>query len=119
MKKHFITAVISLSIFLLGYVIFSAQSLKLVVQTGHNTSSVISSVSVSPNGRYLVSGGEDGIIKVWDVESGKELHSLKLNCGVDEAFSCVEEVIFSTDGKNSCCGRRCSRGRIHSRFGSI
>lgn len=37
---------------------------------------VVNSVSFSPDGRLLASAGDDGIIKIWDVDSGKEKRSI-------------------------------------------
>ena len=31
-------------------------------------------VSFSPDGRRLATGGEENTVKIWDVETGKELH---------------------------------------------
>jgi WD40 repeat protein len=41
---------------------------------GH--SSNVKSVAYSPDGRHLLSGAEDGAIKLWDLATGKELVSL-------------------------------------------
>src|SRR5690349_10633041 len=47
---------------------------EVVVQTGH--SSYISSVSFSSDGTTLASGSGDNTIKLWDVESGREIRTL-------------------------------------------
>jgi RNA polymerase sigma factor (sigma-70 family) len=47
----------------------------------------------SPDGKLLVTGGQDKVIHVWEVSTGKELRSL---CGhTDE----VGDVLFSPDGR--------------------
>lgn len=51
-----------------------AQKPELVVQMGH--SGGINSVAFSPNGKYALSGSTDRTLKLWDIESGKELASL-------------------------------------------
>ncbi len=61
---------------------------ELVVQTGHNT---ISSVVFSPNGKYIASGSVDKTIKLWDVESGKEIRTFLGN-------NLIFSVCFNPDG---------------------
>lgn len=34
---------------------------------------VVNSISISPNGRYLASGGKDGILRVFELRTGKLL----------------------------------------------
>jgi WD40 repeat protein/uncharacterized caspase-like protein len=65
------------------------QRAELVVQTGH-VSSEVYAVAFSPNGRILASGADN--VKLWDVESGLELRSLKGHVGY------VASVAFSPDG---------------------
>ncbi len=49
-------------------------------------------ITFSPDGRQVVSGGEDGTIRFWDVETG---HALKT---IDAHKSCVNDVAYSPDG---------------------
>jgi WD40 repeat protein len=56
-----------------------AQKPELVVQTGHNTD-FIQQIAFSPNGKILATAGFfDKNIKLWHVETGKELASLELS----------------------------------------
>ena len=50
-------------------------------------------LAFTPDDRGLVSGGDDKIVHVWDVEKGAELASLKGHTGS------IKDVSFSSDGK--------------------
>lgn len=67
------------------------QQPELVAQTGH--SDVVNSVAFSFDGKILASGSDDRTIKLWEVETGRELKTLKGDFGV------VSSVAFSADGK--------------------
>lgn len=53
----------------------------------------VMSIAFSPYGHYLASGSRDGFIKLWDVASGRELHTLVGHT------SSVNSVAFSPDGR--------------------
>ena len=55
-------------------------------------------VAYSPDGRLLVSGGKDGLVQVWDGETGKRLRSL------DSGHGWVWALAFSPDGKTLAAG---------------
>ncbi len=65
---------------------------------GH--SSMIFSVTFSPDGKYLASGSRGSTIRLWSVESQKEVTTLQ---GYHE---CVYSVAFSPDGKYLASGSR-------------
>src|SRR5207248_8896537 len=48
-------------------------------------------VAFSPDGRRLVTGGKENTVKIWDVQTGKELHTLRGHNGD------VYTVAFSPD----------------------
>ena len=55
----------------------------------------VPSVSISPDGRYGLSGGTDGTIRLWELPSGRELKRLEGHKGSGGTFY----VGFSRDGK--------------------
>ncbi len=63
---------------------------------GHDN--LVTSVNFSPDGKTLVSGSWDGTIKLWNVETGKEIRTLKGHDGY------VLSVNFSPDGKTLVSG---------------
>jgi WD40 repeat protein len=50
-------------------------------------------VAFSPDGRYLASGSWDSTVKIWDVESGKEVQTLRGHAGF------IYGLAFSPDGQ--------------------
>jgi WD40 repeat protein/energy-coupling factor transporter ATP-binding protein EcfA2 len=63
---------------------------------GHYSS--VNSVSFSPDGKTLASGSGDDTIKLWNVETGKEIRTLSGH------NICVSSVSFSRDGKTLASG---------------
>ncbi|MCA2723233.1 MAG: protein kinase [Microcystis sp. M136S2] len=64
--------------------------------TGHSES--VQSVVYSPDGRYLASGSSDNTIKIWEVATGKQLHTLTGHS------SGVLSVVYSPDGRYLASG---------------
>ncbi|HLO14908.1 MAG TPA: WD40 repeat domain-containing protein, partial [Anaerolineales bacterium] len=62
---------------------------RTMVQLTHDAA--VSSVAFSPDGKYIVSGGLDGTVRVWDVVTGKETARMM--------HDHVTLVAFSPDGK--------------------
>lgn len=73
----------------------ATEAPKLFVQLGHSKD--IESVACSPDGKYAISGGWDGL-KLWEVQTGREIKTLK---GHTEG---VFSVAFSPDGKYALSG---------------
>ena len=46
----------------------------ICMHLGHSRS--VETVAISPDGKYIVSGSSDKSIKVWDLLSGREIHTL-------------------------------------------
>ena len=57
-------------------------------------------VAFSPGGKTLASGGDDGVVRLWDVAARKNMRTLKGH--TDAVFS----VAFSPDGKTLASGSR-------------
>jgi WD40 repeat protein len=59
----------------------------------------VAAVGFSPDGKLLASGGQDNTIKIWEVDTGKELYTLRGNdCTVNSvAFSPDGQVLVSGD----------------------
>lgn len=51
------------------------------------------SLAFSPDGRFLATAGDDGIIHIWEITTGEELMMLKGHKGA------IQTVTFSPDGK--------------------
>lgn len=49
--------------------------------------SQIHGMALSPNGKYLVTGGEDGVIKLFDLEQEKEISTLKTSIATIKAIT--------------------------------
>lgn len=63
----------------------------IFVQLGH--SSGVLATAFSPDGKFLISGGYDRFIKLWEVASGKEIKTMKGHDGS------VRALAFLNDGK--------------------
>jgi WD40 repeat protein len=65
----------------------NAGALHLVAQLGHIDR--VNSVAISPNGRQVLTGGNDNVVRLWDVATGQELR-----CFVGHTFHCKNEQFF-------------------------
>ena len=66
----------------------------MCMHVGHSDG--VLTVAVSPDSKYIVSGSWDGSIKVWDLLSGREIHTLKGKPTMHEFTSllCIDTQIF-------------------------
>jgi len=53
--------------------LLAGEKPEIFVQMGH--SEVISAIAFSPDGRYILSGSDDKTLKLWDVETGREIRT--------------------------------------------
>jgi WD40 repeat protein/uncharacterized caspase-like protein len=69
---------------------------ELVIQTG--STSLVNSVALSKDGKIMASGGGDSAVRLWDVETGRQVRSLVGHTGY------ILSVAFSPDGKTLASG---------------
>jgi len=69
---------------------------ELLTLTGHE--GAVTSVAYSPDGKYLLTGGEDRTVKLWDAATGKEVRTFEGHRGP------VTSVAFSPDGNLALSG---------------
>ncbi|TNE55998.1 MAG: hypothetical protein EP338_01575 [Bacteroidetes bacterium] len=63
----------------------------VVLSMGHTDQ--INCLEISPDGKWMLTGGNDNLVKLWDMASGKEMRSFTGNDGR------MVKVRFSPDGK--------------------
>jgi WD40 repeat protein len=62
---------------------------------GHTAT--VTCLALSPDGKQALSGSDDKTVRLWDIQSGKELRRLESPAGVDA-------VAFSADGRRALSG---------------
>jgi WD40 repeat protein len=83
-----------------------AADVEVFAQLGHR--SMVCFAAFSPDGQRIVSGSADKTIKIWDVESGREIRTLSGHGNY------VECVAWSPDGRRIISGSRDKREVIDS-----
>ena len=73
----------------------SLDGVQIVLQDGHTSG--ISAIAMSSDGRHIVSGDYTGVVKLWDVASGKEVRTLITETG-------ALGLRFSADGHRVLVG---------------
>ena len=77
---------------------------KETVTTLGSHADTVNSIAFSPDGKFLVSGGDDYVIKLWDVL--RKWHIVTREHITDRAPSQVKAVTFSADGEMIATGGR-------------
>ncbi|MFC1762175.1 protein kinase [Planctomycetota bacterium] len=70
----------------------------VVVMTLSGHKGIVRSIAISPDGKRIVSGSEDGVLKIWDSGNGQEVMSLLGHEGT------ISSVAISSDGKRIISG---------------
>ena len=78
--------------------IWNLESRTLLTSLAPN-SAHINAVAVSPDNRYIVTGGDDGIARFWDIDRGIMLRYLEHSQG-------IYTITISPDGRHMLCGSK-------------
>ena len=99
--------------------LWDIKTRKLIkILEGH--SSLIESITFSPNGKIIASGSYDGRIKLWNVQTGEQIRSLENSSPssgiMSVAFSPDGEKIVSGNNENTISLWDCETGRLLKTF---
>jgi WD40 repeat protein len=75
----------------IGIYLYEYESMELLLYM--NTEYSVKSITFSPNGDVLASGNDQGVIALWDVETGRLLRTLEGKADWDN------QVVYSPDGR--------------------
>ena len=73
-----------------------AQAPELVIPKGHAGN--VSVLAISPDKKWLASGDEKGTVKLWDMQTAKEVKTFDYNPGLNIGFG-INSLAFSPDSK--------------------
>jgi WD40 repeat protein len=59
----------------------------------------VKSVVITPDGKRAISGSKDGTVKVWDIATGKEVHTFNCQPADSSTVSRIGIITLSSDGK--------------------
>jgi WD40 repeat protein len=86
-----------------------AQAPELVIPKGH--AGVVSVLAISPDKKWLASGDDKGTVKLWDMQTAKEVRTFDNNPELSILYS-TKALAFSPDSKKLYIGLQ-STLRIH------
>src|SRR5262249_16103720 len=70
----------------------------------------INAIAFNPTGQVLVTGGEDGSVKIWDTDSGSVMQVLPRaeppEGGAVPAIGAVSDLAFNADGRSIAISRK-------------
>jgi WD40 repeat protein len=78
--------------------VFANERPEVFPQIGHTKS--VTSVAISADGRYALSGSKDRTLKLWDIRSGREVRTFRGHTGT------VRSVAISADGRYALSGSK-------------
>ncbi len=82
--------------------IWNIENHELVSSLAPNSAHV-TAVAISPDQRFIVTGGEDGFARIWDIDRGVLLRSLEHEHG-------IYSMTISPDGRHLLCGSKRTPG---------
>lgn len=89
--KGIISALIIFSLFVVAHYSSADEPLRPVMQNWHSGS--VLCISFSPDGRYIASGSNDKIIKLWEATTGKLIRKIEGHADM------ILSINFSPDGR--------------------
>ena len=95
-SKNIIIFSTILLLFLFPDLSFADEKPEIFVQLGHTRT--VKVVAFSPDGKYALSGGGEGAIKLWEIATGRELKTVGIN---SDTISCID---ISPDGRYAFTG---------------
>jgi ribosome biogenesis protein ERB1 len=89
----------------------TAESVRFVGHTGR-----VRSIDISPTGTLLASGGSDGELRIWEIQTGFCIEAINLRKWTSPT-AVVTSVAFGRTSNRlyiaACCGRYCFLVRLH------
>ncbi len=90
-----------------GWISYAAQPLQdpiLRIETGMHTAG-IDRIGIDVENRYLVTGSLDKTIRIWELDTGRLLNTIRPPIGEQDKGR-ITAVAISPDGRSIACGGR-------------
>jgi WD40 repeat protein len=75
------------------FTLFDVASARQLIRFNHPSTAEVRSIDFSPDGGHLVTGSEDGLVRVWDAATGACVQTLRGHVGY------VNQVVVSPNGR--------------------